>query len=56
MTYTCPQGHQSSTADFCDVCGEPIDATTPSALSPPGGAQRLIGARRPLLLHRRRRR
>ena len=38
MTYTCPQGHQSSTADFCDVCGDPIDATTPSALSPPGGA------------------
>ncbi len=37
MTYTCPQGHQSSTADFCDVCGDPIDATTPSALSPPGG-------------------
>jgi hypothetical protein len=32
MTYTCPQGHQSSTADFCDVCGDPIDATVPSAV------------------------
>jgi hypothetical protein len=36
MTYACPQGHQSSTADFCDVCGAPIDATTPSAVVPPG--------------------
>jgi hypothetical protein len=35
MTSTCPQGHQSSTADFCDVCGEPIDATVPSAVVPP---------------------
>jgi len=37
MTYTCPQGHQSSTADFCDVCGDPIDATAPSAVAAPGG-------------------
>ena len=37
MTYACPQGHQSSTADFCDVCGAPIDATSPSAVVPPGG-------------------
>jgi FHA domain-containing protein/double zinc ribbon protein len=36
MTSTCPQGHQSSTADFCDVCGAPIDATAPSAVVPPG--------------------
>jgi hypothetical protein len=34
MTYTCPQGHQSSTGDFCDVCGDPIDATTPSVAPP----------------------
>ncbi len=34
MTYTCPQGHQSSTGDFCDVCGDPIDATTPAAPAP----------------------
>jgi len=27
---TCPNGHRSSTDDFCDVCGAPIDATTPS--------------------------
>ena len=38
MTYTCPQGHQSSTGDFCDVCGDPIDATKPSAVVPPAGA------------------
>jgi hypothetical protein len=38
----CPQGHQSSTDDFCDVCGEPIGAaqapastaTPPAASSP----------------------
>jgi hypothetical protein len=34
MTYTCPQGHQSSTADFCDVCGDPIDAGTPAPAVP----------------------
>jgi hypothetical protein len=34
MAYTCPQGHQSSTADFCDVCGDPIDATAPAAPPP----------------------
>jgi hypothetical protein len=38
MTYTCPQGHQSSTGDFCDVCGEPIDATAPSAVVPAGAS------------------
>jgi hypothetical protein len=35
MTYTCPQGHQSSTADFCDVCGDPIDAGAPATPSDP---------------------
>ncbi len=34
MAVTCPQGHPSSTADFCDVCGAPIDATAPSAVVP----------------------
>ena len=38
MTYTCPQGHQSSTADFCDVCGDPIDAGVPSNPGDPGAA------------------
>jgi hypothetical protein len=28
MTATCPQGHTSSTDDFCDVCGEPIAGTS----------------------------
>ena len=30
MSAICPQGHQSSTDDFCDVCGEPIDAAQAS--------------------------
>ncbi len=35
MSVTCPQGHQSETDDFCDVCGEPIAAGAgpPSAAS-----------------------
>src|SRR4051812_14644475 len=34
MNIICPLGHASSTADFCDVCGEPIDpAVAAAALS-----------------------
>jgi hypothetical protein len=33
MTSTCPQGHTSSTDDFCDVCGEPINP--PASSTPP---------------------
>ena len=37
----CPQGHHSSTDDFCDVCGEPIDAAmvtaAPAPTNPPVG-------------------
>jgi hypothetical protein len=32
MTSTCPQGHTSTTDDFCDVCGEPINP--PAAVRP----------------------
>ena len=38
MTATCPNGHTSSTDDFCDVCGAPIGGaggSTPSAPSTP---------------------
>ena len=35
MTAFCPQGHHSSTDDFCDVCGEPIDAAMVTAVSSP---------------------
>jgi len=36
MTATCPQGHSSSTDDFCDVCGTPIGAgPAPSVQSAP---------------------
>ena len=27
VSFTCPQGHQSTTSDFCDVCGEPITSS-----------------------------
>jgi hypothetical protein len=30
VSATCPQGHASSTDDFCDVCGEPIGASGPA--------------------------
>jgi hypothetical protein len=34
---TCPNGHQSATADFCDVCGAPIASTASGSgpLAPP---------------------
>jgi hypothetical protein len=37
MVARCPQGHTSSTDDYCDICGEPIaGATAPVApVSPP---------------------
>ena len=28
MTVTCPNGHQSQAADYCDVCGSPIEASS----------------------------
>ena len=27
MTYTCPEGHSSTSGDYCDVCGSPIAAS-----------------------------
>jgi len=54
MSVTCPQGHESTTTDFCDVCGEPIEAVAASepaasapaapaaaATPPPGSSLRL---------------
>ena len=38
MTATCPQGHTSSTDDFCDVCGEPIAGTSVPAADPAASA------------------
>ena len=41
MVATCPQGHQSSTDDFCDVCGTPIEppaTPAPAAPAPASGA------------------
>lgn len=40
-TYACPNGHQSTMADWCDQCGAPIAgpaAATPSGEAPGGGA------------------
>src|SRR5438128_473854 len=34
-THTCPEGHQSSAGDWCDVCGAPI---TPAPPAPATGA------------------
>ena len=34
MTAQCPNGHTSSTDDFCDVCGEPIKSSGTPAPSP----------------------
>ncbi len=38
MSVRCPQGHESSTSDFCDVCGEPIAAGATSAPEVPAPA------------------
>jgi hypothetical protein len=33
--YTCPSGHQSADADYCDTCGAPIAPSGPAAASIP---------------------
>jgi hypothetical protein len=43
MTWTCPDGHTSSTSDYCDQCGAVIDGSAaappaPSASAPPAPA------------------
>ena len=40
-TYTCPEGHVSASADYCDTCGAPITpgaAAAPAAPAPPPAA------------------
>jgi hypothetical protein len=37
-TYTCPAGHHSSSADYCDTCGVPIPAGSEAAATPPATA------------------
>ncbi|GIJ49881.1 hypothetical protein Val02_67670 [Virgisporangium aliadipatigenens] len=34
----CPEGHESETADFCDVCGAQIGAAVPAAAAVPSAA------------------
>jgi hypothetical protein len=34
VSAVCPQGHQSATDDFCDVCGAPIAPTAATAAPP----------------------
>ena len=33
-TYTCPQGHQSGSSDYCDTCGVPILTGAPGVSTP----------------------
>jgi len=35
-TVLCPNGHASTATDYCDVCGEPIAASTGAGASPAG--------------------
>jgi len=39
-TYTCPDGHSSAAADYCDVCGAPVGAAAAAApaAAPAGSA------------------
>jgi len=45
VSATCPAGHLSTSDDYCDVCGTPIEATAaasggtavPAAAAPTGG-------------------
>ena len=51
-TVRCPEGHESTSVDYCDVCGVPIDASAaPSAPHPPRPRHR---PRRPLPIRHRR--
>lgn len=34
-THTCPEGHESAAADYCDTCGAPIGAPATAAPAPP---------------------
>ena len=36
-TYTCPEGHESTAADYCDTCGAPIGGAG-SGATPPAAA------------------
>ncbi len=38
MTYVCPNGHDSSAADFCDTCGAKIDAAASASDPAAAGA------------------
>src|SRR5688500_14551062 len=35
---TCPRGHASNAADYCDVCGRAMTAGTPAATAPAAAA------------------
>jgi hypothetical protein len=37
-TVTCPNGHQSTSTDYCDVCGSPIEAAAPVSAPVPAVA------------------
>lgn len=33
-TVVCPNGHQSTSTDYCDICGSPIESSAPPASAP----------------------
>lgn len=34
MSAVCPQGHQSESEDYCDICGTPIASSNPAPVAP----------------------
>ncbi|MEO7350257.1 MAG: zinc ribbon domain-containing protein, partial [Marmoricola sp.] len=39
-TFTCPNGHQSASSDYCDTCGVPVPEGAPAAATPaPAGGE-----------------
>jgi hypothetical protein len=45
--YTCPNGHSSASADYCDTCGAPIASADPVGGGPGGGGAHAVDPGRP---------
>ena len=46
-TTTCPNGHPSTSTDYCDICGAPIDQSQSAAANSPSGASPASGTTGP---------
>ncbi|MFB8279435.1 FHA domain-containing protein [Nocardia colli] len=44
MGVTCPEGHESTATDYCDVCGAPIGEAAPAVVAEPVAACPSCGA------------